>query len=101
MHILFLINLDTADDYSWDMGTYHNLIQPTLKTTITDTSSYDNFWISSGTWNREYNSFYEMYKFDELLFTNVDDQASLEVSDHRPISAKFTTNLGHDDLASN
>jgi len=90
-----------ADDYSWDMGTYHNLIQPTLKTTITDTSSYDNFWINSGTWNREYNSFYEMYKFDELLFSNDDEQASLEVSDHRPISAKFITNLGDDDLSGN
>lgn len=90
-----------ADDYSWDMGTYQNLIQPTLKTTISDTSSYDNFWINSDTWNNEYNSFYEMYKFDELLFTNDDDQASLEVSDHRPISATFTTNLGDDDLTGN
>ena len=90
-----------ADDYSWDMESYHNLIQPTLKTTITDTSSYDNFWINSGTWNKEYSSFYEMYKFDELLFTNDDDQASLEVSDHRPISATFITNLGDDDLSGN
>ncbi|MCY1152618.1 MAG: lamin tail domain-containing protein [Sphaerochaetaceae bacterium] len=90
-----------ADDYSWYMGSYHNLIQPALKTTITDTSSYDNFWINSGTWNREYNSFYEMYKFDELSFSNDDDQASLEMSDHRPISATFKTNLGDDDLTGN
>lgn len=90
-----------ADDYSWDMRSYHNLIQSTLKITINDTSSYANFWINSGTWNREYNSFYEIYKFNELSFSNNDDQASLEVSDHRPISATFKTSLGDDDLAGN
>lgn len=86
-----------ADDYSWNMGTYQNLIQETTKTTITDTSSYDNQWIAYGTWIHEYSSFNEMYRFDEIVFANDDSQASLEVSDHRPISAIYKTDFGDDD----
>lgn len=85
-----------SDDRGWQITTHTPQIEPTLKTTITDTSSYDNLWLNENN-TTEYVSFYEIYKFDEVDFSNDDDTASLEVSDHRPISFYFSIDGVDDD----
>jgi endonuclease/exonuclease/phosphatase family metal-dependent hydrolase len=86
-----------GQDHSWEMAGYRPLVDPDQKTTITDTSSYDNIWLSEEhTLDSEYLRFGEIYPFDELLFGDDDRQASLMVSDHRPISAWFSTDRDDD-----
>jgi len=76
-----------ANDASWSMSPYTSIIPFQSKTTITDTSSYDNFWMhQEDTYDDEYISLYEIYHFDEELFDNNDKLASSTCSDHRPIS---------------
>jgi endonuclease/exonuclease/phosphatase family metal-dependent hydrolase len=90
----------SPDDDGWVYLKKHagmtHLIRPPAKTTITDTSLYDNFWFQEGH-VREYSGRTGVVAFDETLFDNDDDQASLAVSDHRPIWAKFDTNAADDD----
>lgn len=52
-------------------------------TTIAD-SPYDTFWLAAGLLP-EYAGTWGMERFDEVLYDDVDDKASLEVSDHRPV----------------
>lgn len=89
-------NMD-GQDHSWEMAGYRPLVSPDQKTTITDTSSYDNIWLSEEhTFESEYLRFGEIYPFDEQIFRDDDRQASLMVSDHRPISAWFSTDRDDD-----
>ena len=108
-----LLNIDTAntfeddiillgdfnmpkDDISWRLPGYIGLVEPAVKTTITDTSSYDNIWLpEKATFMSEFISFSGTYNFDEDLFGNNDKKASQYCSDHRPVSALFATT--HDD----
>jgi endonuclease/exonuclease/phosphatase family metal-dependent hydrolase len=63
-----------------------------VKTTISDASLYDNFWWGSVLeWTGESG----IDRFDEAVFGDDDDAASLAVSDHRPIWVTFHT--GRDD----
>jgi endonuclease/exonuclease/phosphatase family metal-dependent hydrolase len=78
------------DDQAWDLPTYRPLVPPDMPTTITDRSSYDNIWFRPAT-THEIFADIEIYLFDELLFTNNDRAASLAVSDHRPVRARFST----------
>lgn len=71
------------------------LILPPGKTTITDTSLYDNFWFQKE-YVAEYTGQSGIYKFDEIIFNNDDRKASLAVSDHRPIWAEFDTSRDDD-----
>ena len=87
-----------SDDLAWQMNAigYQPLVDPTQKTTITDTSSYDNIWINPS-FTQEFESFNEIYRFDEVMFNNDDNTAELAVSDQRPVSAVFKTDLPDDD----
>ena len=84
-----------SDDYAWQITTHNAIVDPSIKTTITDTSSYDNIWINP-THTSEYADSFSLYKFDELLFGNDDDAALLAVSDHRPVIAQFSFLLDDD-----
>ena len=72
------------------------LFAPPLKTTITDTSLYDNFWFQEE-YVREYADEFGIDRFDETMFSNDDHKAKLAVSDHRPIWAEFDTGKPDDD----
>jgi hypothetical protein len=69
-----------------------------VRTTISETSLYDNLW-----WDAEFVTEWTgaagVDRFDEAVFDNDDDAASLAVSDHRPIWATFETSLADDDGA--
>jgi deoxyribonuclease-1-like protein len=91
-----------ADDYAWDP--FHDFYKPVIpaqvKTTITDTSSYDNIWLSaSETFSREFTGNVEVYAFDEIIFSNDDRRASEYCSDHRPISILLQTAFDDDSSA--
>jgi len=92
-------NLEPTDD-GWDalkrLPTMTYLIKPPEKTTITDTSLYDNFWFQRS-YVREYIGQSGVIRFDENIFQNNDHQAKLAVSDHRPIWARFSVSMADDD----
>ncbi|MDP2653311.1 MAG: endonuclease/exonuclease/phosphatase family protein [Candidatus Omnitrophota bacterium] len=73
-----------------------HLISPPEKTTITDTSLYDNFWFQRDSL-REYTGRAGVIRFDENMFQNDDAGAERAVSDHRPIWADFRTSMQDDD----
>jgi endonuclease/exonuclease/phosphatase family metal-dependent hydrolase len=88
-------NMD-GEDESWQMSGYTPIISADMKTTITDTSSYDNIWLPTAqTYQTDFDQFYEMYSFDELMHSDDDSTASRRISDHRPISVIFSD--GYDD----
>lgn len=90
-----------ANDKSWLMYPYISIIPFQTKTTITDTSSYDNIWMHEEyTYNENFKSLYEIYRFDEILFSNNDKLASTTCSDHRPISILLNV-LNDNDIADN
>ena len=72
------------------------LIEPPVKTTITDTSLYDNFWFQKE-YVREYIGESGVNRFDEIMFNNDDNKAKRAVSDHRPIWARFDISKEDDD----
>jgi len=90
-------NFDSTDT-GWQITTYNPVVPPSTKTTITDTSSYDNIW-TNPTYTYEYQEPLEVYRFDELVFNNNDEAASLAVSDHRPVSVIFKTDTPDDDTS--
>jgi endonuclease/exonuclease/phosphatase family metal-dependent hydrolase len=65
-----------------------------VRTTISDAGLYDNFWWDSVS---EWTGDSGIDHFDEAVFGDDDDAASLAVSDHRPIWATFRTDLPDDD----
>ena len=67
-----------------------------VRTTITETSLYDNIWIPR-TATAEYAEAWGIDRFDQRVFGNHDEAASLAVSDHRPVWAKFWVDRGDDD----
>ncbi|MCB1318992.1 MAG: endonuclease/exonuclease/phosphatase family protein, partial [Leptospiraceae bacterium] len=84
----------SPDDRGWNaltrLPTMTPLITAPQKTTITDTSLYDNFWFETR-YVREYTGISGIWNFDETMFGNDDTRAKLAVSDHRPIWALFNT----------
>ncbi len=72
------------------------LIEPPNKTTVTDTSLYDNFWFQNE-YLTEYNQNSGIDMFDQTMFNNDDTKAKLVVSDHRPIWAVFNISREDDD----
>ncbi len=88
-------NVD-RDDEAWQISTHSAIVPATTPTTIAGTSSYDNFWINTGA-TTEYDAPVEVYRFDELLYGDDDDTASLEVSDHRPVVVRFVVDGSDDD----
>lgn|SRR3990167_2950550 len=92
-------NLPPTDQYAWGpveaLG-YEATIHPPVKTTITDTSLYDNFWFDP-TEVQEYTGEWGMEKFDEWIFKDRDDMAEKAVSDHRPIWIDLNIDQTDDD----
>lgn len=86
----------SADDHGWQLDGYQPLNPPSIPTTITESSSYDNFWIRESA-TQEYEALIEVYPFDEIMFADDDDAASLAVSDHRPVAAAFRNDMPDDD----
>ena len=88
------------DDAGWtalkQSPTMTYLIRPPEKTTITDTSLYDNIWFQAS-YVREYTGQAGIIKFDEDMFANDDRRASRTVSDHRPVWARFRIDQADDD----
>ena len=66
-----------------------------MRTTISQASLYDNIWLPAST--VEYSGRYGIDRFDQRVFGNDDDAASLAVSDHRPVWAVFEIGIGDDD----
>ena len=64
-------------------------------TVISDYEIYDNFWLDPR-WVTEWTGEVGVDRFDETVFGDDDAAASLAVSDHRPIWARFST-AGPDD----
>ena len=87
---------DEGFDNLKSISTMTSLIAPPSKTTITDTSLYDNFWFQQE-YVREYAGESGVDRFDEAMFSNDDHKAKLAVSDHRPVWAKFDTGRPDDD----
>lgn len=89
----------SASDNGWsdlkDIQSMQFIIQQTTKTTITDTSSYDNMWFQSN-YTTEFSKRYGLNKFDETMFNGDDEKAKITVSDHRPIWAIFDTKKDDD-----
>lgn len=89
----------SPDDRGWksltQLPTMTPLITAPQKTTITDTSLYDNFWFETRH-VREYTGMNGIWYFDETMFGNDDRKAKLAVSDHRPIWATFRTTTDDD-----
>jgi len=73
----------------------HCLNSGAMRTTITDTSLYDNICYQPQHVT-EYVNEKGMVKFDETVFDNDDKTASRRVSDHRPIWAVFKNNVDDD-----
>ncbi len=69
-----------------------------VRTTISDASLYDNFWWDAA-FVSEWTGEHGIDRFDEAVFGNADDAASLAVSDHRPIWVTFRSDLSDDDGA--
>ena len=88
-------------DEGWDnlkeISTMYFLIEPPEKTTITDTSLFDNFWFQNE-YVQEYSGKLGIDRFDETMFGNDDAKAKLMVSDHRPIWAEFNVMTDDDGL---
>ncbi len=84
-----------GDDEAWEMDPYIPLVSPSVKTTVSDASSYDNIWI--GPASLEVTTEISLYSFDEDLYGNDDKAASREVSDHRPVTVRLRNNLPDDD----
>ncbi|MCA9393715.1 MAG: endonuclease/exonuclease/phosphatase family protein [Candidatus Omnitrophica bacterium] len=82
------------DDRGWSnlnrLPTMTALLNDPVRTTVTDTSLYDNFWFETR-YVREYTGQVGVWNFDETMFGNDDNRAKLAVSDHRPIWALFST----------
>ncbi|MCD4781796.1 MAG: endonuclease/exonuclease/phosphatase family protein [Candidatus Omnitrophica bacterium] len=89
----------SPDDKGWNrIKKYHTmtyLIRPPAKTTVTDTSLYDNIWFQRQ-YVKEYTGKSGIIKFDENMFSNNDQRAKIVVSDHRPVWAIFKTTLDDD-----
>ena len=85
------------DDPGWELEGYRNIVADWEMTTISDSSSYDNIWISTAAELDITISGHEIYRFDELRFANDDSYASRCCSDHRPI-AMFFSAVGDNDI---
>lgn len=87
------------DDHGWHnltrLPTMTALLNDPVRTTVTDTSLYDNFWFETRH-VREYTGQVGVWNFDETMFGNDDNRAKLAVSDHRPIWAVFSTVVDDD-----
>lgn len=71
------------------------IIPPSLKTMISDSYAYDNFWFQA-MHTKEYTGKYGVERFDQTMFSNNKYQAKKEVSDHRPVWAEFDTSTDDD-----
>ncbi|GAB4164319.1 MAG: hypothetical protein Kow00107_10790 [Planctomycetota bacterium] len=67
-----------------------------VTTVIFDSSLYDNIAFSAKYTSHEYSDTCGVFKFDEEMFSS-DDEASRVCSDHRPVWARFATDLADDD----
>ncbi len=89
----------SPSDKGWDnlkqIPTMKHILKWPSKTTIQDSSLYDNFWFQK----KYVKEFVKcgINKFDEILFGNNDKLASRTVSDHRPIWGTFYIKVEDDD----
>lgn len=90
-------NLEPDDEgLSWvrDWG-WESLLDGSEPTTISDSATYDTIWRCAET--TEWTGAVGVDRFDETVFAGDDEAASLAVSDHRPVWAKFATHGPDDD----
>ncbi len=78
------------DDIGWQLAGWTPLFKAPMKTTIGDKSLYDNIWIDPEH-TSEFTGEKGVNRFDQALYGNDLKKASLEVSDHRPVWAVFST----------
>ena len=88
-------NMDVADS-AWEMAPWVGLVAPVTPTTISDRSSYDNIWYNPAVTTELLIETYHVFRFDEEIYANDDRLAGCAVSDHRPVSVRFST-AGPDD----
>jgi competence ComEA-like helix-hairpin-helix protein len=89
-------NLSASDDAFNDLRNIYSMQELISGGTSIKDKEYDNIWINP-TYTSEYNNSAGIDKFDETDFQNEDAKASLAVSDHRPIWAKYVTSNPDDD----
>jgi len=82
-------------DRGWQLAGWTALFQEPIKTTIGDKSLYDNIWIEPKA-TTEFSGDRSMFSFDATLYAGDLKRASLEVSDHRPVSARFRIDIDDD-----
>ena len=80
------------DDLRWISSMAY--VNEDIATSIKD-RLYDNIWFQSD-FTVEYTGEFGVAKFDETQFGNDDKKASLAVSDHRPLWARFDTQRDDD-----
>jgi endonuclease/exonuclease/phosphatase family metal-dependent hydrolase len=98
--VIFLgdFNLPPSDSGMGEIGALLNpVITGDERTTISDASLYDNFWWDAR-FLTEWTGAAGIDRFDEAVFGNDDDAASLAVSDHRPVWTIFSTDSDDDGL---
>lgn len=83
------------DDPGWQLTGWTHLFDAPLKTTISDSSLYDNLWLDPAH-TGELGPARGVVLFDEELYGGDDDTASREISDHRPVWAVFRPDLDDD-----
>ncbi|KAA3618259.1 MAG: hypothetical protein D8M58_21785 [Calditrichaeota bacterium] len=89
-------NLKASDAAFDDLRNIYSMQELISGGTTIKESEYDNIWINNS-FTREFEGTTGIDKFDETDFGNDDKKASLQVSDHRPIWAKFTITDPDDD----
>lgn len=72
------------------------LIKGDTKTTVTASSLVDNIWLPSAS-SIEYTGRYGVDRFDQTVYGDDDEAATMAVSDHRPVWARFATSREDDD----
>ncbi|KAA3618534.1 MAG: hypothetical protein D8M58_21360 [Calditrichaeota bacterium] len=89
-------NLKASDAAFDDLRNIYSMQELISGGTTIKESEYDNIWINNS-FTSEFEGSTGIDRFDETDFGNDDKKASLQVSDHRPIWAKFTVTNPDDD----
>lgn len=86
----------------WTSGNLHYIEEHGFRriifegTNLSGRQTYDNI-LYHPAWTTEFTGIRGVIRFDETLYDNDDRRASLEVSDHRPVYADFSTTGPDDD----
>lgn len=87
-------NLGPEDDYLSELRGIENMLYANNEPSTIADRLYDNIWFQSSYTQEFIDS--GVYKFDEDLYDDDDRKASLAVSDHRPLWARFDSSRDDD-----